>query len=277
MPPIIRLFRPNRTIMVALITGAGAWVGGAPASRALLMTLVGWLLAVGGFSLDFFADRDLVAQGPRAFHRLNPLADGTIAPRIGLLFSLAFIGLSFIALAIVSPRSLLLWLIILIVLGGLALHLFESPIARALTLGLLQMLYVLMGGSATRLTPALWIISGMFFFAMFGGRGVTDIRDFAQDKATRVRTLPMLLGMRGAAWFTFVNLVIAFCLSYAAWLTGEFTRIYLYLDYAFITLGMLCAVWFVMRPSPKMGLYFTYIFMMGEGMLIILAMVLGRR
>ena len=46
------LLRPNRTIMVSVIAGTGAFVSGASAEKAIWMALVGWLLAVGGFSLD---------------------------------------------------------------------------------------------------------------------------------------------------------------------------------------------------------------------------------
>jgi len=40
-----------RTAMVALITGAGAFAAGAGGVRSLWLTLAGWCLAVGGFSL----------------------------------------------------------------------------------------------------------------------------------------------------------------------------------------------------------------------------------
>ena len=78
------LLRLNRTIMVAIITGAGAFAAGAGASCSLWMTLAGWCLAVGGFSLDFYADRDLDIEGPRAEIRHNPLTDGSLSPPVGL-------------------------------------------------------------------------------------------------------------------------------------------------------------------------------------------------
>jgi len=59
--------------------------------------------------------------------------------------------------------ALLPWGLILAILGGLARHLFEMPLARALTLGLLQALYVVMGGAAGRLSPGLGLLAGMFF------------------------------------------------------------------------------------------------------------------
>ncbi len=269
------LLRLNRTAMVALITGAAAFTAGAGASRSLWMTVAGWFLAVGGFSLDFYADRDLDIEGPRAAVRHNPLADGSISPRTGLAFSSTLIAASFILTSWLAARALLPWGIVLAVIVGLALHLFENPLTRALTLGLLQFLYVLMGGAAGRLSPELWLLAAMFFFAMFGGRGMIDIRDFPRDKATRVQTLPKRYGIKRTAQFTAVSLLIACGLSLAVYFTGEFSPVYLYLDLVFIAVVSVCAWLFATRPSPKLAYVLTLVFMMGTGSLICLAMVLG--
>jgi len=268
------LLRLNRTAMVALITGAGAFAAGAGDVRALAMTLAGWCLAVGGFSLDFYADRDLDVTGPRAEVRHNPLADGSLSPTIGLAFSLTFIALSLVVTVLVAHWALLPWDVILAIIVGLALHRFETPLARAATLGLLQALYVLLGGLAGRLSPGLLLLAAMFFFAMFGGRGA-DIRDFPQDQATRVQTLPLRYGSKRTAQFTAVSLLIAYALSLAAYFTGEFSAAYLYLDLVFIAVGLVCAWLFATRPSPRLAYALTIVFMMGMGSLICLAMVVG--
>jgi 4-hydroxybenzoate polyprenyltransferase len=271
------LLRLNRSIMVALIAGAGAFAGEAGVARSLWMTLVAWLLAVGGFSLDFWADRDLDFEGPRAEIRHNPLSDGSLAPNTGLTFSVACIAASFGLLVVIAPLACPLWLVILAVIVGLAAHRFETPLARAFTLGLLQALYVLMGSMAGYLSAGLWLLAGLFFFAMFGGRGMIDIRDFPQDQATRVQTLPKRYGIQRTAQFTAVCLLIAFALSLAAYFTGDFGPIYLYLDLLFVAVGLVCAWLFATRPSPKLAYALTLVFMMGTGLLICLAMVLGSR
>jgi 4-hydroxybenzoate polyprenyltransferase len=207
--------------------------------------------------------------------RHNPLTDGSLSPRTGLVFSWSSIALSFLLTLLLSPWSLLPWGVVLAIVVGLALHLFETPLARALTLGLLQALYVLMGGMAGRLSPGLGFLAGMFFFAMFGGRGMIDIRDFPQDQVTRVQTLPKRYGIRRTAQLTALSLTVAYALSYAAYLTGEFSRIYLYLDLVFIIGGLACAWLFAARPSPKLAYALTLVFMMGMGSLICLAMILG--
>jgi 4-hydroxybenzoate polyprenyltransferase len=269
------LLRLNRTVMVAMITGAAAFVADAGVTNALWMTLAGWCLAVGGFSSDFYADRDLDAEGPRAEMRHNPLTDGSLSPSIGLAFSMTFISVSFVVTLLVAPWALLPWSIILAVIVGLALHLLERPLTRAFSLGLLQGLYAIMGGVSGRLSPGLWLLAGMFFFAMFGGRGMIDIRDFPQDKVTRVQTLPKRYGIRRTAQFTAICLLIAYALSLAAYFTGEFSAIYLYLDLAFIAVGMVCAWLFATRPGPRLAYILTLVCMMGMGSLICLAMILG--
>ena len=269
------LFRPNRTIMVALITGAAAFTAGAGYSRSLWMTLAGWFLAVGGFSLDLYADRDLDIEGTRSKIRRNPMADGSLQPITGLVFSLSFIAASLVVTLLVAPWALLPWAGVMAVVAGLAMHIFETPLARALTLGVLQALYLLMGASAGQLSPGLGFMAGTFFFAMFGGRGMTDIRDFPQDRLTRVQTLPKRYGVKRTAWFTGICLVISYTLSFGAYFTGEFNAIYLYLDLVFIAVGLVCAWLFVRRPSPGLAYTLTLIFMMGMGFVITLAMVLG--
>jgi len=270
-----RLLRLNRTVMVAMITGAAAFTADVGVVLSLWMTLAGWCLAVGGFSLDFYADRDLDIKGPRAEIRHNPLAAGLLSPRTGLAFSLTFIAASLVVTVLVAPWALLPWSIVLAVIVGLALHIFETPLSRALSLGLLQALYALMGGAAGHLSPGLVLLAGMFFFAMFGGRGMIDIRDFPQDAVTRVETLPKRYGVKRTAQFTAVCLLIAYALSLAAYYTGEFSTVYLYLDLAFIAVGLVCAWLFVTRPSPKLAYALTLVFMMGMGSLICLAMILG--
>ena len=271
------LLRLNRTAMVALVAGASAYAAGAGSMLSLQVSLAAWLLAVGGFSLDLWADRDLDVMGMRAEVRHNPLSDGSLSPRTGLAFSLLFLVASLALTLALLPRALPAWLTICLVVAGLATHRFETPLARAITLGLLQALYVWFGSLAGRPSVGLGLLAGMFFFAMLGGRGMTDIRDFPQDVDTPVQTLPKRYGIQRTAYLTAGALVVAFALSLAAYGTGEFSRIYLYLDLIFVAVGLACAGWFAARPSPRLAYVLTLVFMMGAGSLICLAMVLGSR
>jgi 4-hydroxybenzoate polyprenyltransferase len=272
----LKLFRINRTIMVAAITGTGACASGASGRLSLLMTLAGFLLATGGFSLDFVADRHLDITGPRAQHRFNPVAEGTITPAFGTIFSLVFILASFVLILLISPFSLIPWVVTVSVIAGLALHKFEGAISRAFTLGLLQGLYTLMGGLSGRLTPGVLLLSAMFFFAMFGGRAVTDIRDFLQDKNTPVETFPKQYGTKAAVVFASVCISAALAISLLIYITGEFNRMYLYFDMGFVGLGILLVALLAIKPTPAMAQFLTYAFMMGAGSVICIAVILGK-
>ena len=272
---LFELLRLNRSVMVALITGTAAFAAGSGASRALWMTLAGWCLAVGGFSLDFYADRDIDQEAARLERRRNPLADGSLAPNAGLAFSITFTVASFVITLLVSGWSLIPWAITLVVITGLALHLWETPLGLALTLGLLQGLYVLIGAAAGRLSWGMGLLALVFFFAMFGGRGMVDTRDFLRDQATRVQTLPKRYGVKRTAWFTAVCLFVCYALSLAVYFTGEFGPLYLYLDLAFVGIGTAVAVLFVLRPTARLAYILTLVSMMGLGSLICLAVILG--
>jgi len=115
----------------------------------------------------------------------------------------------------------------------------------------------------------------MFFFAMFGGRGLTDIRDFPQDETTLVQTLPKRYGVKGTVHLVTISLLIACTLSLAAYFSGEFSTIYLYLDLVFIGVSLTCALIFARRPSPRLAYILTYVFMMGMGSVISMAIILG--
>jgi 4-hydroxybenzoate polyprenyltransferase len=249
----LKLFRINRTVMVAAIAGTGAYASGASPGRSMLMVLGGFLLAVGGFSMDFVADRDLDRTGPRAIHRLNPVASGEISPRFGLVFSIVFLAASLVLIAWLSPLSLIPWAIVIAVIVGLAVHHFETALTRSFTLGVLQALYFIMGALEGSVTLGIVLLALMFFFAMFGGRALTDIRDFLQDSNTPVETFPKKYGIRGAVVFTSVCLIVAYFLSFAAWLTGEFNGMYLVLDLVFIVAGLAVVVLLWFRPTPKIG------------------------
>jgi len=272
-----RLLRLNRTAMVALVAGASAYAAGAGAALSCWVVLAAWLLAVGGFSLDLWADRAADSEGPRADLRHNPLSDGSLSPAAGLAFSTLCLLVSLVLTLTLVPRALPAWLAVGLVVAGLAAHRFETPLARAITLGLLQALYVWFGSLAGQPSLGLFLLAGMFFFAMLGGRGRTDIRDFPQDLPTSVQTLPKRYGIQRTAYLTAASLVIVFALSLAAYATGEFNRVYLYLDLVFVAVGLLCAAWFAARPRPRLAYVLTLVFMMGTGSLICLAMVLGSR
>jgi len=274
------LLRPGRTVMMAFVAGTAAFAAGADVEKSLGIALAGWCLAVGGFSMDFYADRHLDRRGSRArtcpASLANPLADGSLPAGFGLGLSLVFFAASLVGVILLAPWGLLPWFGVVSVVAGLAIGLLDTPLLRAATLGLLQALYLLLGATAGSLSPGLWLLAGVLLFAMSGGRGLTDIRDFPEDRETRVQTLPKRYGTGWTVLFTVVCLHVAYALSVAAYLTGEFSRLYLYADIVFVTTGLALTWLFAARPTPKAALRLTPAFLMGQGTLFSLMLVLGR-
>jgi hypothetical protein len=81
--------------------------------------------------------------------------------------------------------------------------------------------------------------------------------------------------VRRTAQFTAICLLIAYALSLAAYFTGEFSPIYLYLDLVFVAMGAVCAWLFATRPNSRLAYVLTLVCVMGMGSLICLAVILG--
>jgi 4-hydroxybenzoate polyprenyltransferase len=270
------LFRLERTIMVTAITASAAVAAEAIWQDILWITLAGWCLAVSGFSLDFCADKELDKLAPRAKIRRNPIAKELLPLSFGLTFSILFMIGSFVITLLKSPFGLISWGLIVIIIIGLAFHWFEIPIARGLTLGSLQMLYFFMGATTGEITRGVILLAVMFFFAMFGGKGVTDIRDFPEDQETPVQTFPKRYGIKRTTQITAVSLLVAYAFSIGVYFTGEFSRTYLYLDIVFIITGLIITILFLYKASPELALRITMVYMMGQGALICTAIILGK-
>lgn len=92
---------------------------------------------------------------------------------------------------------------------------------------------------------------------------------------TAMRTAMVALITGAGAFAAGAGGVRALWLTLAAYFTGEFSAVYLYLDLVFIAVGLVCAWLFATRPSPRLAYALTIVFMMGLGSLICLAMVIG--
>ena len=104
---------------------------------------------------------------------------------------------------------------------------------------------------------------------------MTDIRDYPLDKLTRVVTLPKWMGIQKTALFFVVGLMISYTFSIAAFMTGEFDSIFIILVLIAIIIGIVSAFLFLKHPNPRLAQKLTTVFMVGEGIIFTLAIVLG--
>ncbi len=245
--------RIARVAMMVVVTGATAFGFGAGAARIALAAAAAGLLSFGSFLLDHLFDLRRDRMAGRA---ANPFASGRLTPAAGA----AIVALSLAAAAAIAAAACLpVWWTglaaaggVVLVVCGLGLGILDGPIARAVSLGVLQGLYALLGGFAAgppRLS--LWLIAAFLLLAMTGGRVLGDVRDSAADARAGTRTIPLRYGMRAA-------IVFLFCLEAAAWLAGAAAywpggmgRGWAWCLAAIAGAGTAINVSFAVRPTPR--------------------------
>lgn len=259
-----KLFRFERTIMAAIITGSAAFAAGAGIRLSLWLTLAGWCTAVGGFSLSGFLHRGK-----------DNKKEAAVAPLLMFVFALIFLAASFVIIFLAAPRVLIPWAIILFLVISTVLPFMAKPLVYTVVLGLLHALHLLMGSAAGIIGLPAILLAGVLFFAIAGARGIIDIRNFPKDLMTRKQTLPKRFGLTGTVKMAIVAFIIAYGLSIGAYFTGDFSLFYFCPVGLLIAAGIVCIFLFVKRAGPEMARKLTPFFTTGTVFLICLALILG--
>jgi 4-hydroxybenzoate polyprenyltransferase len=257
-----------------MITGAvtygleGDWI------EVIFAACLGLTLAMGGFYLDYLAD---YKKDKLSGKLSNPIARGTFPiPLAIIVTSLAIIG-SYILGWFANPWTWIPISCLFLVITGLAIGLLDTPFLRALSLGLLQGLYVLIGGIVTeRYDMDVWFLAIFLLFAMMGGRAAGDTRDLPHDEKLDVKTLPKKYGPRGASIFMLINQLFAYAFAIAAYFVGIGKIAYLYCMIVLVVIGLVLSILFVIKPTPKIANIVNMISFGLLGMLFILGLILGR-
>ncbi|MFH1085867.1 MAG: UbiA family prenyltransferase [Chloroflexota bacterium] len=266
------LLRLSRSLPVAAVTGVGALAAGASASAMLAAILGGWLLAVGSLSLELYTEREFDAAARR---RRNPLAEGSLQPSTGLAISILFILGSLVVISRI-PWAVVPWLASLAIVAAMARRLLEASLLRALALGLLLALYVILGGLAGQMSAAVWLLSGAYLFAGAGGCSAASVRDLRGAPTTPKPSLALCYGMACSAGWAAAGLVAAVALGLAVYATRLFGALYLYFALAAAALGLGMAGWLAARPSPRLAGALVPLGLACLGGLNALAVILGR-
>lgn len=246
-PGFIKLFRFERTVMAAIITGSAAFAAGSGISHALLLALAGWYVAVGGFSLD----------------------------RVTRLFSLFFIAAGILVTFLVNAGSLIPLAVILVLVIATALAIFTRPLVRTLILGLLHALHLLMGSMVGELNLPVIMLAAVLFFAIVGARGIIDIRNWEQDMMSGKKTLVTLFKLSGTVKLSIVCFLLAYAALIGTYFVGQFRLLYLYPAVILALAGIVCIFLFVKKAGPAMARKLTPFFTTATVFLVCLAMVLG--
>jgi 4-hydroxybenzoate polyprenyltransferase len=243
------LLRLGRSLPAAAIVSVGTLAAGASAPAMLAAVLGGWLLAVGALSLELYTEREFDVTTRR---RRNPLAEGTLQPSTGLAIAILFILGSLVVISRI-PWAVVPWLASLGIVAAMARRLVEAPLLRALALGLLLAMCVILGGFAGQMTTALWLLSGAYLLAGAAGSGVASIRDLAHASTTPRPSPALRYGVARTAGWASAGLVGAVALSLAAYATRQFGLLYLYPNLSAAVLGLGMAGWLAARPSPRLA------------------------
>jgi 4-hydroxybenzoate polyprenyltransferase len=262
-------------VMMALVTGSTAYGFGATPQTTLLAGLAAFFLALGGFYLDHVADWQ---KDRAAGNTLNPIARGALSRPAALVLVVAGIGISIVLGFVTNPWVLLPLTGVLLIAGGLAVGVLDTPFLRAVSLGALQGMYVLIGGLSAGAFGWGVVLTAIFlFFAMTGGRVLGDIRDLPYDVRADKMTLPRKYGVQRAALFLLANETLAYLVAPSAYWVGALGLGYLYCVLAIIVAGTMINIAFMSRPTPKMADVTNRLSLGVLGMLYVLGMVLGRK
>jgi 4-hydroxybenzoate polyprenyltransferase len=261
---LFKLFRFERSLIAAIITGSAAFAAGARTGHALWLALAGWCIAVGGFSLITFIGR-------KSGEKDQEVSSSSLI----LVYSLFFIAVSFLVTILVNPRALIPWSIILLLVISMSLPLFAKPLVRTFILGLLHALLLLMGNTAGSLNLSVIMLAAVLLFAILGGKGILDISNWEQDMMTGKKTLVTTFKLSGTVKLAILCFILAYSGAIGAFFVGNFNHLYLYPAAILVAAGLVCIFLFIKQTGPEMARKLTPFFNTGTLFLVCLAMILG--
>ena len=271
---LLSLVRPGRVLMVSSLTWVSAFVANVPWPEQWIITFGGAFLAMAGFALDFYTDSEADRKAPRPWP-INPMSTGMMEAKTARRWIVFFVfaGLSLCAWA--DLFTLIPAAVLLLIYWGLAAGTLDGPVGRAITLGLLQALYVLLAAAATGGIPVLMLwIAAVFFTAMVGARAAADIRDLPTDLLTETKTLPKVIGVRGTSWIMPIAISISALISLGIYMFGPFDQDYLIWTIVSFGPAVILAWSFPFRPTPNYAFILVWPYW-GIGILYMVALVTG--
>jgi 4-hydroxybenzoate polyprenyltransferase len=266
--------RLGRIFMMTFVTAATAWGFGATPANTILAAICGALLSIGGFFLDHLSDAESDKVGGK---KTNPFSSGMLSIVQGrIIVVFGFSGAGIVALFF-NPWALLPVALVAVVVIGLTFRPLNTPLGRAVSLGLLQSFYALLGGLMAHGRPAGVVATALFlFFAMTGGRAIGDVRDLPFDEKTNTMTIPRRYGMQATVIILLVNEALAYGFGLALYFTGAVGPGYLPCIIGIIVFGTILNVVFAMKPTPSIAHIVNGLSLGVLGSLYSLGMILGR-
>jgi 4-hydroxybenzoate polyprenyltransferase len=267
--------RLGRVIMMFLVTASTAYGFGGQWKQVILVGICGAFLALGGFYIDYHFDRQ---KDKISGKTLNPIATGKISKHTGILLIIIGCSASGVIGLLINPMILLPWLFVILVIIGMAQGFLDTPILRAISLGILQGLYVIIGGIASgNFNFGVLLIALFLLFAMTGGRVMGDVRDLPHDIKANTLTIPQKYGLVWSKIFLIINEIIAYIVAISVYWIGALSIGYFYCMLLIAVIGTIINLVFIIRTTPRIADITNKLSLGVLGMLYVLGMILGRK
>ena len=239
---LIEYSRPFTLVAPALgfasgaVTAFGAWPREPLTSASILFPIVGLIMAAVLNAASNALNQIYDLEIDRINKPRRPLSSGRLSLHEAWIFTFGSYAIALILAWLVAPhgRHECFW----IVLAGAAFTvLYSVPPFRAKRLGIWAnitiaiprgVLLKVAGWSAVKTVSGIepWFIGGIFGLFLLGASTTKDFADIDGDRRGGCGTLPILYGVRRAAWMISPSFVLPFPLisigAFAGILTGDF-------------------------------------------------------
>lgn len=244
----VNLLRPLNVVITGLVVMVGGIMGlkseGISYPPLMLAALSAMLVTGGSNAINDYYDRAIDAIN----RPLRPIPSGQITARAawwgGVALILTGIGtgfrVSYVCGTIASGVSLLLW--------GYSAYLKHRPMVGNLAVGLSGGLAFLYGGLAVS-HPEQALFPSLFAFLIHIAREIIkDVEDLPGDGAFHSRTLPVVVGVRGASRIAAALLSILVVFTFLPYFMGLYSTRYLLLVTLLTNLPL---IWVIVQLNGK--------------------------
>ena len=257
------LMRLDHGIMLFVAILIGSIIANSGAAPDLLKLFLSFLTALfleaSTFALNDYVDLEIDRRNKRED---RPLVRRDLKPSTALIIFYILFPLGIIVSFLVNIQCF----VIAMVTAVFAV-LYDVKVKKTKVLGNIYIAYImavpfLFGAAAVSQTisPTVWLLASIAFFAGVGREIMKDVMDMAGDKSQGVKSLPLYVGVRNACKVTALFYVIAVIMSFIPFLYLEGTPYHGNLLYLFIV-GVTDAMFLVMsaalltKSEPPAALY----------------------
>lgn len=222
---LIRLHNALSTFLCILLGAhlSGHLVIGPPLTRALIASMVGFLVAGGANAINDYYDIEI----DRVNKPSRPLPSGKIPPGTARLLAFLLFGLALALAALLGLSAFLIALILTVIAYLYAAFLKRSLVANPLV-GLLCSMCVIYGG-VTLDAPLPGVLPGALVFLFITSREILKVvEDFEGDALAQARTIATVFGCTTALRCYYLTSLIALLVSFVPYVVGRFGAWYLF-------------------------------------------------